>query len=110
MVMEEKMKDYLMSMGMVILIGIIVAVAISVSDYNEFKFNKYLNGENGEICHNFDMRYRFLNGSCYECYYPLNNVESIKGYNYVYRFCNSGNLSTWNRTLKYLEPRGNSSV
>jgi hypothetical protein len=108
--MEEKMKDYLMSAGMIILIGIIVAVAISANDYKEFEFRKYLNGENALICHNFDMRYRFINSSCYECYYPLNNVESIKGYNYVYQFCNLGNFSLWNRTSKYLEPRGNSSV
>jgi len=88
--------------GMVITLLAMTILAIGTPQ-QIVQYKTFLRNESKTMCENFEMRYRYIDSGCYECYVPLKSLGNMTNVTFVYRFCKVGDYSRWNRTMKYLE-------
>ena len=105
---EAEMKAEIKSWKSIAIAGLIITLMamalVAIGNPTQVsQYRKFIRNESKQLCENFEMRYRYIDSSCYECYIPLSSYKDMSNVTFVYRFCNDGSFEHWNRTMKYLE-------
>lgn len=96
---EEQIKKGLI--WVLVCAGIISIVIIAYMNQGQ-EAKKLFNERNAQECKNFNLRYQFLNDSCYECYTVASNFKNMNGtFRVANVMCKINNTQNYNKTMMY---------